>query len=256
MNIMYVTGSIVTYNNIRTIEHCIDTVLQYTKDLDFKLYVIDNGSTDGTLDVLRHFEKISDRVELIVSSHNDGFGSGHNKVLSKLNSKYHAVINPDISMTENVIANLCEYLEAHDEVLQITPKVLNEDGSEQHLPKYTPTIRYCFVSKFPPFRYLRRRYTREEEGLSEATSVEFCTGCFFVIRSETFKALGGFDERYFMYCEDADLSKRIRKQGTIIFYPKTVVTHLWQRDNTRSLRGTLRFMSSYGKFVKRWGLVW
>ena len=246
-----VTGSIVTYNNSDVIEECVSTVLEQTAGLDFTLYLIDNASTDNTVKLVR--EKFP-QVELICLEKNVGFGHGHNQVLDLLESDYHVVINPDISLSVPAVDELCGFLEENPQVAMATPRILNEDGSEQHLPKYGPTIRYAIISKFKPFKYLRRRYTRQDEMLSKPTDVEFCTGCFFVIRTAVFRRLEGFDRRFFMYCEDADLSRRVRQQARIVFYPETSAIHKWKRDNTRSIKGVMRFMTSLLKYFLKWGI--
>lgn len=246
-----ISGCIVTYNNSEIIKECVSSILEATKNIDFQLYIVDNGSADNTVEIItREFEE----VKIIDTKANLGFGHGHNKVLPLINSDYHVVINPDIIMEEDAIGKLTEYLDSNQDVLMATPKVVNEDKSEQYLPKYCPTIKYVIISKFKPFKYLRKRYTRQEENLVEPTEVEFCTGCFFVIRTKVFKELKGFDERFFMYCEDADLSRRIRQKGKIIFYPYTWVIHKWNRDNTRSFRGIMRFMNSLMKYFIKWGI--
>lgn len=246
-----VSGCIVTYNNRDVIEECVDTILNNTRELNFTLFVVDNGSTDGTVDIIR--EKYP-KVKIIRNEDNLGFGHGHNKVLRLIDSEYHVVINPDISMDMDAITPLCEYLEEHVNVAMITPMVLNEDGTQQHLPKYCPSIRHVIISKFKPFKYLRKEYTRENENLTTPTRIEFCTGCFFVIRTSAFKELEGFDQRFFMYCEDADLSRRIRIFNEIIFYPYAHVIHKWKRDNTKNLKGVFRFMTSLLKYFIKWGI--
>lgn len=249
---MKVTGSIVTYNNSAIIYQCIQSILEQTQDIDFKLYVVDNGSTDKTPEIIKkHFQG---QVNLIENGRNLGFGAGHNRVLTQVQSDYHAIINPDITLSENTISQLCSYMEEYPDVLMTMPKILNDDGTEQFLPKYCPSIRYVFVSKLKPFRYLRKRYTRQEEMFTEPAETEFCTGCFFVIRTGLMKELKGFDSRFFMYCEDADLSRRVRQRGKIMFYPMACATHKWGRDNTRSMKGILRFMTSLFKYFCKWGL--
>ncbi len=246
-----VSGCIVTYNNSDIICECIETVLKNTQKVDFTLYVVDNASTDNTVELVRaNFPQ----VEIIENTSNAGFGRGHNAVLDRLDSTYHAVINPDITLEGEVIYELCCYLEEHPQAAMITPQIRNEDGSEQYLPKYGPTIRFAILSKLKPFRYLRKIYTREQENISKPVETEFCTGCFFVIRTVQFQSLKGFDPRYFMYCEDADLSNRVRQSGKIIFYPQVYAVHKWKRDNTKSLGGILRFMNSLMKYFAKWGV--
>lgn len=246
-----ISGCIVTYNNSDIICECIESILKNTQNLDFTLYVVDNASTDNTVELIKSNFPM---VKLIQNAENVGFGRGHNAVLDSIDSEYHAVINPDITLDSNVVDELCKYLSEHKDVTMITPQIRNEDGSEQHLPKYGPTIKFAIISKFKPYKYLRKIYTRELENLSDATEVEFCTGCFFVIKSQEFKRLKGFDSRFFMYCEDADLSNRVRKSGKIIFYPKVYAVHKWKRDNTRSLGGIMRFMNSLMKYFAIWGV--
>ena len=250
---MKITGSIVTYNNARTIEKCIESVLKETagKDYDFKLYVYDNASEDGTPMII---QKKFPEVTLVCSSENRGFGYGHNAIIKKVKSDYHFVINPDIFMDRDAIGYLAKELEKDDTVGLATPKILNGDGTEQFLPKYCPTIRYVFISKLPGFKYLRRRYTRQNEEFTEPTDIEFCTGCFFGASTAYLKAKRGFSNRFFMYCEDTDLSRRVRQEGRrIVFYPDTAVHHDWQRENTGNLRGIYRFIKSLLVYYRKWG---
>lgn len=246
-----VTGCIVTYNNSDIILGCIESLLRETKGVDFKLYVVDNHSTDGTVELIReHFPQLT----ILEQGKNSGFGHGHNQVLPIIESEYHAVINPDIYVEGDVISGLVAMLEEHRDVIMATPKILNEDGTEQFLPKKDPSIRYVIMSKFKPFRYLREEYTRQNEEDGSAMEIEMCTGCFFVIRTEIYRKLKGFDTRYFLYCEDADFSRRARKLGKIVFWPYVSATHKWSRANTRSIKGVMHFLTSLFKYFLRWGV--
>ncbi len=252
---MKITGGIVTYNNEATIEACISSVLQYTKDCDFQLYVADNASTDRTCEIVKKFPQ----VKLIRLNENLGFGAGHNRILYKCDSDFHVVINPDIELKENTILTLANYMMLPESVKVglVTPKILNPDDTEQFLPKYGPTVKYCYLSKFPGFKSLRREYTRQDEDLSEPTMIEFCTGCFFGVRTDYFKRLGGFNKCFFMYCEDSDLSKRVlHDKKQIIFYPETAVYHHWNRENTRKVKGIIQFTKSLCMYFKKWGFQW
>ena len=249
---MVITGSIVTHNNEKTIRACLESILRETadKDYEFKLYIYDNASSDGTLGIIHEFPEVS----VVCDTENKGFGAGHNDLIKKVRSDYHFVINPDISVDMDTIGKLTEYLKANPDVGLVTPKVLNTDGTEQYLPKYTPTVRYVIISKFPGFKYLRRRYTRQEEKLDTPTDIKFCTGCFFGASTSYLKKMRGFSNRYFMYCEDADLSERVLRDGKrIVFYPDCTVYHNWQRDNTGSFKGIMRFMKSLMVFFQKWG---
>lgn len=245
-----VTGCIVTYNNQDTIRKCIASILKETVGVEFTLYISDNGSMDRTLDIIRSdFPK----VHIIENHKNGGFGYGHNQVLDMLDSDYHVVINPDVYLKSDAITVLCTYLEKHPSVGMIAPKVLNLDGSLQHLPKCLPSIRYVYLSKIPGFKKYRRLYTRADEHFTVPTSVKYCSGSFFVMPTALFKALGGFDERYFLYCEDADLCRQVLKSYKVIYDPEASIYHEWHRDNVRSLKGILRFVKSQTKYFMKWG---
>jgi len=248
---MKITACIVTYNNEDTIEKCVESILNNTKELDFTLYVSDNCSTDRTTAIIR--EKFP-KVVVLDNEKNGGFGYGHNIALKKVKSDIHFVVNPDIYMDTDVFGPLATYLMENENTYLVTPKVLNNDGTEQFLPKNAPTFRYVIVSKFPGFRKYRKEYTRENDVFTEPTRVGFCTGCFFAVRTRDLKKLGGFNKRFYMYFEDADLSKRVINMGKdIVFYPNVYIYHDWHRDNTKSITGAYRFLSSMMKYFLRWG---
>lgn len=249
---MNVTGCIVTYNNMDTIERCLSTLLRHSRKYGFELFVVDNGSADGTPELI---QKKYPQIRLILNRTNAGFGAGHNAVLSMLSPDgYHFVINPDIYIDQDVAADMVDFLESKgDDAAMCTPMIRNPDGSEQKLPQREPRIRYVMLSKFPCFSYLRREYTGEPRRQGTPYEIHFCTGCFFCIKNHVLKEMGGFDERFFMYFEDADLSRRVNQKYRIFFYPHAVVFHEWKRENTRSAAGRKRFLHSMGLYFNKWG---
>lgn len=244
-----ISAGIVTYNNEKEIVPCLNTLIEYTRDLDIEIYVFDNHSKDHTITLIhRYFPE----VHLIESDENYGFGYGHNQILKRLTSKYHMVVNPDIQFTRGVAEKLSGFMERYPKVGIVTPKIKNMDGSEQFLPKKDPRFSYVILSKLKPFRHFRDEYTRAEEVFEKPTRILSSTGCFFMIRTEVFRKNHGFDERFFMYFEDADLSRRVREKSAIVFYPNAKVYHAWKRDNTRSLKGIRIFSTSMLKYFWKW----
>ncbi|MBE6799542.1 MAG: glycosyltransferase family 2 protein [Ruminococcaceae bacterium] len=244
-----VSAGIVTYNSCDKIGDAVLSVTKHTENCT--LYISDNGSTDNTLGIVKEYAP--DAV-ILENKENLGFGAAHNKVIPLLNSRYHAVINPDIIFDYDVIGEICEYLDSHPEAVMATPKILNPDGTEQCLPKRMPTLKYLFARRLHLSQKIADEYTRANENLSEPTVIDFCTGCFFVIRTEVFKKLGGFDDRFFMYFEDTDLTQRAKEYGSVIFLPGSHVTHLWEKSSAKSLKyfmihlkSTFRFFWKYRK---------
>ena len=225
--------------------------LESMKEAD-KIYVYENNnSSDGTPDIVE--EKFPEAV-LIRNKKNRGFGYGHNSVLKEVTSDVHFVINPDIYLKENTIKILADYLKENKGTGLVTPRVLNTDGTEQFLPKRPPSIRHVILSKLPGLKRYRREYTRQEDCFDAPSSVEFCTGCFFAAPTKLLKKLKGFSEMYYMYFEDADLSKKVLGCGyKIVFDTETEVYHDWNRENTGNILGIKRFLTSMFKYFMRWG---
>ena len=246
------SASIVVYGGAQQAITTVNSVLDYTKKYPLSLYVIDNASPDDTAEKL---SEISD-IKLIKMKENVGFGAGHNVVLNENLGKYHAVINPDIILDGDVLSQLVDFMEENEDIAMVTPKILFENGDEQHLPKRNPTFKYLFLGRLSKlggvFKKIRKEYTREDENLSVFTDIEFASGCFFLIKSEIFEKIGGFDKRYFMYMEDADLSREVKKYGRVVFAPCFCVKHLWKRESAKNLKFLILHLYSALKYLKKW----
>lgn len=248
-----VSASIVTYNNSTKIIQTISSILKYTHNINLSLYISDNNSTDNTVELIE--EQFPD-AKIIRNSKNGGFGYGHHMVLDKLTSKYHVIINPDIILKNDSISALVELLEKDNSVVMATSKILNEDGTEQFLPKKFPKLKYLFGGRLERFggifAKLRDEYTMKNKDITEQIDIEFCTGCFFVIRTEVLKKLNGFDDRFFMYFEDVDLSRRAKEFGRVVFYPDVEVIHLWERASSKKLKLLCTHINSMFKYYLKW----
>lgn len=247
-----VSGCIVTHNNMRTIKDTLDSLLEYTKGVDFKLFVVDNLSTDGTPEFIRENYP---QVELIVTGTNKGFGAGHNEVLTKINSKYHAIINPDIVIDRDVIRIMAEKLDKDESVGMISPKILFPDGRLQVLGKRFPAFKYLVASRMrdgnEPSKLLAEYAMLDHDPDSEY-QVEIATGCFMFIRTELFKKIGGFDDGYFLYFEDYDLSCAVNKISKVIYYPEAFIYHVWGRESKKSFKLKLVQIKSMLRFYRKW----
>lgn len=241
-----VSASIVTYNDISRAPDTVRSVIQHTKKYPLKLYVIDNNSTDGTADLIER----GNQVVVIRNPKNLGFGAAHNVVLNEELGKYHFVINPDITLDSDVISDMVDYFESNPEVVMAMPKILNTDGTEQKLPKEKPTFKTLFLGRLSD--KIRGDYVWADKQIEEPTEINFCTGCFFCIRTDIFKKLLGFDERYFMYLEDADLALKAKKKGKVMILPQFCVTHAWERESSKSLKYLFIHIISCFKFLFKW----
>lgn len=247
------TISIATYNNEKEILSALDSIYRNTADLDFEIFVIDNNSSDKTVRLI--YNKYPS-VKVIEQPSNNGFGRSHNYILDKINSKYHAIVNPDITFNGNVLKKMIKYMESHEDVALLTPKILNLDGTIQRLPRKKPTLKYLLSGRLEhhseKFKNIRDEYTMTGVEFKEPTEVDFCTGCFMLIRTDVFKDLQGFDERFFMYFEDVDLTQRAKKYGKTIVYPDAQVYHSWSRASAQRFKYLCIHISSMVKYFKKW----
>lgn len=130
--------SIVTYNNKDIIKTTINSIIKHIENnFNYILYVIDNNSTDGTIDEVTSCDG---NIAILRNQKNLGFGAGHNIVLDKINSKYHIVVNPDITIVNNVIGDMFKYMEENPDIGLLTPLVKHPDGRIQYLCKRNPTV--------------------------------------------------------------------------------------------------------------------
>lgn len=241
-----VSASVVTYNDKNQIATIVKSIAQNTKKYPLNFYVIDNASTDGTAD----FVESLGQANVIRQNKNLGFGAAHNKVLEQAMGKYHFVINPDISFDTDVLSDMVDFFEANPQVVMAMPKILNQDGSEQKLPKEKPTFKKMYLGRLS--NKIRREFVWADKNITEPTEIDFCTGCFFCIRTDIFKKLCGFDERYFMYLEDADLTLMAKRKGKVMILPQVSVTHAWERESSKSLKYLLIHIISSFKFLFKW----
>ncbi len=246
-----VTGCIVTFNNMRTIDKAVGSLLEKTK-IPFKLYAVDNCSTDGTP---QHISEKYPQVEVIYNSANTGFGAGHNKIIDLIDSEYHAIINPDIIIRDDVLAKMVEYMDSHPDIGMLSPCIRFPDGRYQVLGKRSPRIKYLIASRMrgdKPGKVLSE-YAMLDKDPETAFDIENATGCFMLIRTSLFKEIGGFDERYFMYFEDCDLSREVTKRSRLVYYPEAVVCHEWGRESKKNNKLRIIQIKSMISYFNKWG---
>ena len=245
-NDITVSASIVTYNDTNRVPATIKSITDNTKKYDLTLYVIDNASSDGTAELIEQMGLAT----VIKNDNNAGFGAAHNKVLDEKIGKYHFVINPDITVSSDVISDMVDYFESNPDVVMAMPKILNFDGTEQKLPKERPTFKRLFLGRLS--NKVRANYVWADKDITAPVEVNFCTGCFFCIKGDVFKELGGFDKRYFMYLEDADLTLQSKAVGKVVMLPQFSVNHAWERESAKSLKYLFIHIVSCFKFLFKW----
>lgn len=251
-----VSASIVIYGGYEEAAAAARSLRQQTVGVDLTLYLIDNASPDGAGERIEQEFAGQRGIEVVRLDKNLGFGGGHNAVLDRLDSKYHAVVNPDILLDTDAISALCSYLDAHPDVVMVTPRLYFPDGREQYVPRRIPSP-LALLARQLPLRCLKKykdHYLMRDEDLEKEQELGFCTGCFFVIRTDVLRRIGGFDRRYFMYVEDADLTREAMRLGRVVYWPGARAIHAWHRSPSKKLSSFLRQLWSMAIYFRKWGL--
>lgn len=246
------TISIVLYkSNIEKLRAAIDSVRNTA--LNYKLYLIDNSPTDE----LRVLE--GERTEYLFNNENLGFGRAHNLALRRAlhESKYHLVLNPDVYFSENVLEAIFARMEADQTVGMISPKILYPDGETQFLCKLLPTPFDLFARRFLGsndwVEKRNRKYELRESGYDKEMNIPYLSGCFMFIRSSVLEEVGLFDERIFMYIEDADLTRRIHQRYRTLFFPDVNIYHHYAKGSYKNLKLMLYNIHGAIIYFTKWG---
>jgi len=254
-----ITACIVAYCDYDEVCAAARSVLAHTPAPDFVLYLVDNASPDGCGAKLAAEAFGDPRVRVIRLPENIGFGKGHNSVLESLDSDVHFILNPDILLSEDTLTPLADWLLAQQGAVMATPQLFFPDGRIQHLPRRKPTPWLLLARQLAPrfggpFRKADDHYTMQDEDLTVPRRIEFCTGSFAAIRTDVFRAMGGFDPAYFMYVEDADLTQKALRYGTVWLVPHLHAVHAWHRDPMRDAGRFRMQLASMGRYFKKWGI--
>jgi len=251
-----VTISIVTCNSCRVIRKCLDSIFGNIKNIDFEIIIVDNNSTNSTVSII---EKDFKNVRLIRNNKNIGFGAAHNIAIKLGRGKYHLVLNPDIIFTENSVGKLVNFMEANPEIGLVSPKIVYPDGKIQYLCKRLPCLFDLIIRRFTP-RFIQNLFKKRidyfemrETGYNKIMDVPYLSGSVMLFRKSILEKIGGFDENFYMYFEDTDITRRISEISRTVFYPYTSVIHLWERGSHKNIKLFFISLISTAKYFNKWG---
>jgi GT2 family glycosyltransferase len=243
-----ITASVVLFNeNLEILKKTVDSFLK--TPLEKKLFLIDNSPKNRLEKYFEHPE-----IEYLFVGENIGFGKAHNLVIDKLTANFHLILNPDVTFSSDVILALITELSKSTDVSFITPKVLFSNKENQYVCRKHPTFFNLInrKSKISKNQTIKNEYRNQD--LERSFCPEFMHGCFMLFKTADFKYLGGFDERYFLYMEDADICRRIDKiEKKILFFPNVEITHQLQKGSSKSMKLFIYHLSSAIKYFLKWG---
>lgn len=244
--------TIVAYNDEVDVRNAVCSILEHTAvTISKKIYIVDNSTKENTLSYLAKEYK---DVDYRKPGKNLGFGGGHNYVLNHLDSKYHAIVNPDILLTEDSFLTLMGFLEKTGAGM-VVPRLTDEQGELQSVYRREPTLLDMAIRMFFPSLFKKRQsyHTMQDMDYGKPFRVPFAQGSFLVIRTELFRELGGFDNRYFMYMEDVDLCRQVNIKSSLWYCPKTSVIHKWERGSHKDWKLLKLHLTSMFQYFRKWG---
>lgn len=265
-----ITASIVTYNNnVLDLEAVLRSLLISPVQ---KVWIIDHSDVftrlEGELnEYMRNDEEFRKHIGCgfvlkYVRHRNNGYGGGHNVAIREAiseGSEYHLVINPDVWFGPEVVPAIWKAMENDHSIAQIMPKVLYLNGEVQYVAKLLPSPLDLIGRFFFPHFLIRRRNDRHElkhSGYDKVMNVPFLSGCFMFLRISALQEIGLFDERFFMYAEDIDISRRLHSRYKTLFYPKVTIYHRFSRLSYHSWRISLIHICSVIKYFNKWGWIY
>jgi len=246
-------ASIVLYNHsLAEIKPLVEILRKST--LISVIFLIDNSPTKQP-----DFNNLE--VTYIFNNKNIGYGAAHNIAIRKTIDQdipYHLVINPDIAFEPSILAEIEPFMNNNSDIGLLMPKILYPTGEIQYLCKLIPTPFDLIFRRFLPEKWTSKRTERFElrsTGYNRIMDVPYLSGCFMFLRTEAIRQVGLFDERFFMYPEDIDLTRRIHRKFRTVFYPEVQVIHHHAQGSYVNGKLLYIHISNMIKYFNKWGWI-
>lgn len=249
---LMITISIITYKTeIKELQKCLESL---RTEMVSKIYVIDNSQQD-------YLKKFCERIEKVkyIPNENVGYGAAHNIAIRKVmdsGATYHLVLNSDVYFEPNALERITEYMDNNEDIAMVQPNIVYPNGEMQYTCRLLPTPANLIFRRFLPkkmvegmnYRYMLKMFDHKSE-----LNVPYHQGSFMFFRVECFKKVGLFDERYFMYPEDIDITRRMHKYYRTMFWPGVTVVHAHRAASYKSKKMLKIHMWNMIKYFNKWG---
>jgi len=246
-------ASIVLYN------HTISEIAPLIETLKKAGVVSEIFLLDNSLKPTPEFELL--QLTYIFNNKNLGYGAAHNIAIRhtfEQNIPFHLVINPDIAFDPDILDEIVRYMNNNPDIGHLMPKVYYPNGGIQYLCKLLPTPFDLIFRRFFPKSWTRNKTAEFEmraTGYDKIMDVPYLSGSFMFLRTEALQKVGIFDERFFMYPEDIDLTRRIHKKYRTIFFPEVSIIHKHAQGSYINIKMLFIHISNMIKYFNKWGWI-
>lgn len=221
------------------------------------IYLIDNSEERDE----EYTWLYKNKTEYIFNGKNLGYGAAHNIGLRKTLQQrigYHLVVNTDIEFDREILDEMEDFMRKNQDVGMLMPKVTYPDGSLQYLCKLLPTPMDLIGRRFLPAWMTKKRMRRFElrdSGYDKIMNVPYLSGCFMLLKAAALKKAGLFDERFFMYPEDIDITRRIHREFLTLYYPNVSIVHNHEKASYKSKKLLKIHIENMCRYFNKWGWI-
>lgn len=247
------TVSIVTHRSpagrLRTALECVARCGEV-----YRVYVIDNSPDDSLRQAVEGLKRVTYRHVA-----NDGFGAGHNVAIREAladGADFHLVMNDDVRWEGDVLTPLMDRMEKDSKIGMIMPKVFYPDGALQYTARMLPTPLDVFAKRFLPEALVKRRvdrYLLADADHDREFESPYLLGSFLLFRGEALREANGFDERFFMYPEDIDITRRVHERWRTLYWPGVNIIHDHAAASRKSWRMLKIHVVNMIRYFNKWG---
>ena len=202
-------------------------------------------------------------VRFVTTETNGGYGAGHNRAMAEINSRFHLILNPDVEISSEGMNQALEAFRGHDDLALLAPTGFSSTGEPQFLSKAYPSVWVLGLRAFAP-NWIRglwqgalaRYEMRDPQGAGPLRPITLASGCCMWVRRDVFDQVGGFDEGFFLYFEDYDLSLKMAQHGSVMEHGELKVVHHGGEAAKKGWRHVQWFVGGATRFFNRWGWKW
>jgi GT2 family glycosyltransferase len=223
---------IVNWNTRELLLGCLKTILEHPPARAYEIWVVDNGSTDGSVEAVRQQYP---RIQIIANTQNTGFAAANNQAIEVSTGRYILLLNSDTEVLSEALERMCIYMDEHPEVGASGCRLLNGDGTLQRSCwRGYPGLRSTIIDGFYLWRLFPTLFSKSEVTLANhqtPQSVDHLLGACMLVRRSVIDVVGPLDPNYYMYLEETDWCWEIRTAGWQIMYlPEPRIVHFGQQS--------------------------
>jgi len=248
--ILDISVVIVNWNTRGLLIECLDSVFRTIGNLSFEVWVVDNASTDGSVQTARNSYP---KINIIENKQNLGFAAANNLAFSKMRGRYALLLNTDAKLTEGAVKHLYDFMESTPRAGLACGQLLNPDGTKQNSIANFPCLLSLLANETVLRILLPRKFPSKRQAYEKPIEVDSCIGACMIARKKAMDEVGFFDERYFFFLEETDWAYRMKRAGwKVYFVPAAKIFHAQGKTVGKGAGSRITFYKSRYAYFKKW----